>query len=203
MIFTAYGISKEEYYASYCDPNDKRPVKSHDLEDQTERLKKSHSFDEEALRKALDDFMQDTSGYVFEDVPPFVDLHKDDELMILSFGSKVFQEKKIRSSKIQNHVPNIIITDKPKSEALADALKKVNILSGEKVVLIDDRTEQIRSAKEKFPQVVTILLKRPEGRYQDMEQDQYCDFEAHNLKEAQAIIKKLTNRNFGWNRVLE
>lgn len=191
VIFALYGISEEEYYNSYFDPNDKRPVKSHDIEDQIERLKKIHSFDEKALRESVDNFMQDTSKYIFADVMIFADLHKNNRLSILSFGNKIFQEKKIRSSKIQKYIPNIIITDKTKSEALADVLKKQDILQKEKAFFLDDRVEQICDMKKKFPDLITILVKRPEGRYQEMQKCRGCDYETHNLQEAQKIIESI------------
>lgn len=190
-IFSAHGISGEEYENSYYDPNDDQPIKIHDMEDQIQRLKMSHSFDEKSLRKSLDDFMQDSSSYVFEDVVPFVGLHENDKLSVLSFGNKVFQEKKVKSSKIQNYIPDIVITNKTKAEALADIFKENNNLLKEKMLFLDDRTEQISEVKKMFPDVATILIKRPEGRYQDMKKDEYCDFEAHNLQEAQEIIEKI------------
>jgi FMN phosphatase YigB (HAD superfamily) len=191
-IFSAHGISREEYENSYFDPNNRNTIRMHNMEDQIQRLKKSRFFDEKSLRKALNNFMQDSSSYVFEDVVPFVGLHENDKLSVLSFGNKVFQEKKVKSSKIQNYIPDIVITGKTKAEALADIFKENNNLLKEKVLFLDDRAEQISEVKKMFPDVATILIKRPEGRYQDMKKDEYCDFEAHNLQEAQAIIKSLT-----------
>lgn len=190
-IFSAHGISGEEYENSYYGPNDEQPIKIHDMEDQVRRLKKSHSFDEKSLRKSLDDFMQDSSSYVFEDVMPFIGLHENDKLSVLSFGSKVFQEKKVRSSKIQNYISNIMITGKTKAEALADVFKENNNLLKEGVLFLDDRTEQISEVKKMFPAVTTVLIKRSEGRYQEMKKDEYCDYEAHNFKEVEKIIEKL------------
>jgi FMN phosphatase YigB (HAD superfamily) len=189
-IFSAYGISREKYESSYYDPNDERSIKMHDMGDQIQRLKKNHVFDERDLRKSLNDFMQDSSSYVFLDVIPFINLHKKDSLCILSFGNKIFQKKKIRSSKIQNHIADIAITSKDKARTLTDMFKEREKILKEKIIFLDDRMEQICGIKKKFPNIVTILIKRPEGRFQD-KKNKYCDFEAHNFKEAQKIIKSL------------
>jgi trehalose-6-phosphate synthase len=84
-----------------------------------------------------------------------------------------------------------MITSKTKEETLGDVFKDKSNSLKEKVFFLDDRTEQICGVKKKFPYVTTILIKRPEGRYQDMKKDKYCDFEAHNLKEAEKIISEL------------
>jgi len=177
----------EEYESSYYDSNDKRSIKVHDMEDQVQRLKEKHFFSEEALRKSLDDFMQDSSGYIFKDVILFANSHKNDRLCVLSFGDKIFQEKKIKSSKIQNYISDIVITNKTKAEALVDVFKEENVLLKEKMIFLDDRIEQISGVKKKFPDVITILIKRPKGRYSD-EKNKYCDFEAHDLGEVEKII---------------
>ena len=161
------------------------------MEEQIQRLKKTHHFDEKKLCKSLEEFMQDISKFVFEDFIQFANLHKKDVLIVLSFGNKVFQKNKIESSKIRNYISDVVITDKSKMEALANMLKEKN-LPKEKIFFLDDRTEQIRGVKNRFPDVVTIFIKRQEGRYQDIMENQYCNFEAHNLKEAQEIIEKLS-----------
>lgn len=185
-VFSSFGISRKAYEDSYFDPCDKHSVKIHNINDQIERLKEKYSFEENVLRESLNKFIQNAEKYVFKDVVSFVELHKNEELCMLSFGNKDFQERKIKSSKIQKHISSIIITDKTKAEALADALKNTN---AEPIFFIDDRTEQIEDVKKKFPQIVTIFMKRPEGRYQEMVKNQYCDFEAHNFEEVENIIK--------------
>ena len=90
-IFSAYGISREEYENSYYDPNDQSPVKMHSIGDQIQRLQKNNFFDEKYLRKDLENFFtKNTSHYVFADVFDFAASHKNDEMRVLTFGNKVF-----------------------------------------------------------------------------------------------------------------
>ena len=192
-VFSAYGISKEEYENSYYDPNDQNPVKLHSIGDQIQRLRKNNFFDEKALRKDLENFFtKNTSRYVFADVFDFAASHKNDEMCVLTFGNKVFQEKKITNSKIREHIANIIITDKNKASALQKEIGKKKFLPEEKIFFIDDRTEQLRNVRQELPDIITIFIKRPEGRFQEMTKNEYCDFEVHNLREAEEIIKSLT-----------
>lgn len=190
-VFSAYGISREEYENSYYDPNDQNPVKMHSIGDQIRRLQKNNFFDEKALREDLENFFtKNTSCCVFADVFDFAASHKNDEMCVLTFGNKVFQEKKIINSKIREHFANIIITDKSKAAALKEELRKKKFLPGEKIFFIDDRTEQLENVKREFPDIITIFIKRPEGRFQEMVKNDYCDFEVHNLRETEEIIKK-------------
>ena len=44
--------------------------------------------------------------------------------------------------------------------------------------------------KKAIPQMITIFLSRKEGRYCD-EKNEFCDWQVHDLKEAEKIISKL------------
>ncbi len=188
-IFSKYSITEEEYEKSYYDPNDNRSIKMHDVEGQLRRLSEMHSFDEKSLRKSLEIFLHDSSDYVFTDVVPFIILHEKDKLSIVSFGNLDFQKKKIRSSKIKKYISDAKVTDKNKVEILFTAIKE-NKNSKEKIFFLDDRVEQLRNVKKEIPDIITILVKRPESRYQDIKDEKCCDFEAHNFAEVQEIIKK-------------
>ena len=95
------------------------------------------------------------------------------------------------NSGIGKFIPNIVITDTSKAEAIAKILENEKNNTSENIFFIDDRSEQIRDVKEKFPNVITVLVKRPEGRYQEMQKEDCCDYEAHNLKEVEKIIKDI------------
>jgi hypothetical protein len=75
-----------------------------------------------------------------------------------------------------------------KAKALEKVLKKDKPAKKEKIYFIDDRVEQIGDVKKKFPQAITIFVKRNEGRYND-KRNKYCDFQIKNLNEALKIIK--------------
>jgi hypothetical protein len=106
----------------------------------------------------------------------------------VSFGEKEFQTKKVANSAIDKFIPNIIITDSSKAIEIRKILEDSKKQENEKMYFLDDRTEQIEEIKKEFPEMITILVKRPEGRYQEMQKEACCDFQVHNLKEAQEII---------------
>lgn len=190
-VFFNHGISRDIYEKSYYDPNDKRSIRTYDPKTQILRIKNSVDFDKHELLNSIKVFMEDTSNYVFEDFFSFVKKYDQKNVYVVSYGDIKFQEEKINSSGIKKYVDNIFITDRLKSSIVGDFLEENKNMQAEKIFFIDDRTEQIQDVKKKNPNVATMFLKRPEGRYQDMKKDQYCDFEVHNLQEAQEIIEKI------------
>jgi FMN phosphatase YigB (HAD superfamily) len=190
-VFFNQGIQRDLYEKSYYDPNDNRSVKTYDPRAQIMRIKNEIDINEHELADSINEFMQDTSRYVFDDFLSFVKAYDQKNIYIVSYGNIEFQEEKIKNSGIKKYVENIFITDNLKAAEIYRIIEADKNMQKEKIFFIDDRTEQICNVKEQFPKIITILLKRPEGRYQDMRQDEHCDFEAHNLEEAQKIINKL------------
>ena len=52
----------------------------------------------------------------------------------------------------------------------------------------------VEDVKKRYPRVITFLVKRREGRYND-KKNRHCDFEVKNLKEAAKLIEKLEKSN--------
>lgn len=192
-VFFNNGIVRDVYEETYYDPEDDRSLKVYDPRAQIVRIKKKIDIDEKKLAESIDLFMKDTSVYVFGDFISFVDCFGRENIHVISFGNKDFLEEKIKSSGIRKYADNIFLTDGLKSMIISEMMKMSGEKFKEKLFFIDDRAEQIADIKEKFPQIMTILLKRPEGRYQDTKEEKICDFEAHDLKEAREIIEKITS----------
>ena len=86
----------------------------------------------------------------------------------------------------KKYIEDIVITDKLKSEAIGLIIDKYKIIDQE-LYFLDDRSEYLGEVKNKFPEIKTVLIKRPEGRYDD-DMDKHCDFEAKNLQQVEKII---------------
>ncbi len=114
----------------------------------------------------------------------------DKNVYLVSFGLPSFQNEKIIGSGINNLVSGCVVTKNLKAQAIGQVMEKMQISREEKIFFIDDRVQQIEDVKKVFPQVLTIFLCRQEGRYCD-QKNEFCDFEIHNLQEAQEIISKL------------
>ncbi|KKP96309.1 MAG: hypothetical protein US25_C0011G0007 [Candidatus Moranbacteria bacterium GW2011_GWE1_36_7] len=191
-MFFENGISNEIFDKYYNDPNDSRAIKTFDPWLQIERIYDNEvEVDREKLNNLVRKFISDMSGYIFVDVLAFVNIVGVKNIFIVSFGEREFQTKKVLNSGIGKFIPNIVITDTSKAEAIAKILENEKNNTSENIFFIDDRSEQIRDVKEKFPNVITVLVKRPEGRYQEMQKEDCCDYEAHNLKEVEKIIKDI------------
>ncbi|EKE20055.1 MAG: hypothetical protein ACD_8C00057G0006 [uncultured bacterium] len=189
-LFVAHGISEDIFREHYYDPADNGKIKIFDADLHAKRIQDATGIDTSNIVNDLDEFLRDISKYVFPDVLKFFNDVGKDNVFVVSFGGIDFLKRKIEGSGISNHVKNIKVIDYEKSKAIAELMEDSNVVANEKLFFLDDRIEQIRDVKEKFPDIISILIKRPEGRYQEMCKEACCNLEAHNLKEAQKIIEK-------------
>lgn len=194
-MFPLHGVSSEIFDKYYVDPNDSRAIKTFNPWLHIERICNNESeIDKEKLNKFVQIFIADISSYIFNDVYDFIETVDKKNIVVVSFGEQKFQAKKVFNSNIGKKIKNIVITQSSKKEVIEKILQKEKNMNQEKTFFLDDRVEQIKDVKEKFPQIITILIKRPEGRYQEMRKDEYCDYETHDLMGAQDIILKRSNK---------
>jgi len=189
-LFSAQGISPEVFGRYYRDPADNRAVKTFNPWMHAALICGEIGCDAEKIGKAIDIFMGDISRYIFPDVPGFVDRAGKSNVCVVSFGNAEFQNKKIRNSQLEKYIKDVFVTEGAKCEVIAEVLRDEKIGKDKKIFFIDDRVEQIHEVKEKFPYIVTIFIKRPEGRYQEMEKEGCCNFQIRNLAEAEKIINR-------------
>lgn len=194
-MFLENGVPTDIFDKYYNDPNDTRAIKTFDPWKQIKRINGEMGIDAEKLTRLVNEYIADMSAYVFADVPGFVHEIGDGNICIVSFGEKEFQTKKIMNSKISEYIKDIVITESSKAEEIENILEKECASKNEKIFFLDDRIEQIHDVKEKFPDIITIFVKRPEGRYQEMAREECCNFEVHSLKEAENIIKRIAQKN--------
>jgi FMN phosphatase YigB (HAD superfamily) len=187
-IFSQFGIT-DNIFAKSCynyPPNKKSfPIKTYILEKHLEKISQSVSFNKLALGKSILNFLKDTRQYVFPDVKNFLKKFSPLELFLISHGKQNFQRKKIKNTQLESYFSAIRISSGQKSQAICPLIKR----GKEKKFFLDDRVHYIEEVKKCLPEIATILIQRPEGRYSDRE-NRYCDFTAKNLKEALKIISK-------------
>jgi len=152
-------------------------------------LKKIRNFDDRNLKKEIDGFLAKLSGFVFADCRKFLESFPKNDLYLISYGHGNFQRKKIRGSGLFKYFKKIIIIDGNKVRKVAETAKKEGFLGQKKIILIDDRPENLKKPREIKKQVITLWLRRPEGRYSNSSCF-YRGWEARNLKEALEIIKR-------------
>jgi len=185
-LFLRNGISNEMFDKYYHDLKQNKVLKTYDPWRQLEMIKKGENIDVEKIKNELEEFMNDTSEYLFDDSIGFMEFLKNDDVCIVSYGEEIFQARKIVGCGAGSYCEKVSVTDELKSEVIGKMIKEED-LENEKIFFIDDRIEQINDVKKKFPFIKTILIHRKEGRYQD-EPTRYCDFEANSLEEAEKIL---------------
>jgi len=186
-VFSRFGIAEDVFRKNYYNylPNRKNsPVRTYILEKHLEKISKTVSFDKVALEKSIQDFLSDTRKYVFSDVENFLKKFSPPELFLISHGDRNFQRKKIRNTQLEKYFSAIKISGDLKSQDIGPWIKK----GKERKFFLDDRTHYIEEVKKCLPEITTILIQRPEGRYQD-QKNKYCDFTAKNLNEVLKIIE--------------
>jgi FMN phosphatase YigB (HAD superfamily) len=191
-IFKKFGVSDEQFHKSYkaYKTIKHKNISQYDPAKQIKILEDEAGIDGKALSKSLDNFLANTSRFVFKDVSPFLKSTKKENLYLISFGSARFQKMKMKGTKIMKYFKKVRVTDKLKSEAISGLLgKNKNV----EFVFIDDRIDQIEPVKKAYPRCVTVLLRRKEGRYQHKKNGS-ADFEVKNLSE----VNKILSSNFGY-----
>lgn len=188
-IFSQFGITANIFTKNYYNysPNKKNsPVVTYILEKHLEKINEGFSFNRLALKKSIQKFLKDTRKYVFSDVENFLKKFSPSELFLISHGKQNFQRKKIKNTHLEDYFSTIKISGDQKSQAICPLIKK----GQERKFFLDDRVHFIEEVKKCLPEIVTILVQRPEGRYRD-QKNGYCDFTVKNLKEARKIIDRI------------
>lgn len=191
LVFDKNQVTKENFDGYYLDYPRRKPdgtLEKYDIGKHIEILDKKFRVDTRELRVDVEKLMDRSSEYLFPDSVEFLKQFSVEQIYIVSFGDTPFQEMKIGNCNIGGFCEKIIITDSLKSHEIGNALLKTD--SGrEKIFFIEDRIDQIDMVKKTIPEVTTVHVRRPEGRYQD-ECLGTCDFDVTNLKEAGKIINR-------------
>lgn len=187
-IFLQFGITADIFAENYYNylPNKKNSsIRTYNLEKHLEMIRRSIVFDKLKLKNNIQAFLKDVRKYVFSDVKPFFQKFSRKELILISHGDRNFQRKKIKNTQLEKYFLAIRISNGQKSREIFPLIKKMK----EKKFFLDDRVHYLEEVKKCFPEITTILIQRPEGRYQD-QKNKYCDFTAKNLK---AVLKIIHN----------
>lgn len=193
-VFRTHGVSNDDYIKYYFPHGDDIP-KTYDPRAQIERICAYKPVAKKPLMDAVNEFLkQKTSQYLFEDVKEFFQRTRKHSVIVLSFGEKKMQHEKIANCDIGEFIADVLITEDLKSKAVADFLGRKK-MEHEKMIFLDDRVEQLADMKKYFPQIRTIWVHRPEGRYQEQTKESCCDFDASSLLEAVEIINDINDND--------
>jgi len=190
-IVKKFGFTEEEFFGAYQEC--KKIMGYFDPKTIIELLNKAKPFDKVKAEKEIDLILSDLSNFVYSDFFDFVKDFKKESLILLSFGAIDFQEIKIENSGITSYFQKVIITQRDKTEDLKNILRQTQDdkgNEGEKIFFIDDKTVQVDNIKNKFPEIITMKLKRPQG-VDIMTDSKITDYTVKNLNEVKEIIFRL------------
>ncbi|MEI7621471.1 MAG: hypothetical protein WCJ51_02970 [Candidatus Moraniibacteriota bacterium] len=195
-FFAEEGIDQELFQKYYYDPNDelKEGVRLFNPHGLLARLEKYEKIDTSKIRHDFETKLQNLESFVFADVADFLAAMGKENLELVSFGLTNWQQSKIVGSGLDKLVNSFVITEKLKAQAVAQLMGKLDLAVGEKIFFIDDRVEQLEDVKKAFPQIITILLCRLDGRYCD-QPNEFCDYATSDLKQAREIIESYNHAN--------
>lgn len=189
-IFEKNGVSEKifsKYYKEFPTRKKKGEIRKYNPREQIRKIKKL-GIKIGGIERDFSNLLKKSKKYIFNDGIKFLNKFKKEELYIVSYGDKKFQTEKIENSGIGNYFKKILIADTSKAVGIRKALRNKNIEPGEAIIFIDDRVKFLRDIKKSYPGMVTIHMKRKEGRFFD-KKTRYCDFEAENFDEAIKILE--------------
>ena len=105
------------------------------------------------------------------------------ELVLISFGEKNFQRKKIKNSGLEKFFKKIIISSQfNKISSFSKIFRKKA-----QIFFIEDNPLVLKAVKKKFPEVITICLTRKKK----LKKDPSIDYYLKNLSQLLEILKKI------------
>jgi len=188
-VFFENGISEEIFKKYYKDPEIEKKrgiIQKYNPYKQIEKIGKI-GIETKKLKRDFSNFIKNTSQYIFEDGIEFLEKMKNEDLYIISYGDRKFQNEKIINSGIAKYFKRISIAETTKAAAIRKILKDKKVKEGEALIFIDDRERFLRDIKESYPGMVTFLFSNSLGRYND-EKTGHCDFKVKNFNEILKII---------------
>jgi len=184
-IVKKFNFTEEEFFGAYQEC--KKIVGDFDPKTIIRLLDEIRSFDRIRAEQEVSLMLKDLRDFIYPDFFNFANNFHKKDLILLSFGTTGTQKIKIDNSKIAKFFEEIIITSRDKAEDVKPIFEKYK---KEKIFFIDDKTVQVDNIKSKFPEIITMKIKRPQGV--DITTDsRLTDYTIKNLDEAKKIINKL------------
>jgi FMN phosphatase YigB (HAD superfamily) len=124
--------------------------------------KKNKAIDVEGIEKETDKLFLNIKQFLFPDVLNFLKKFKDHNLILISWGEKKFQDRKIYGLG-QNFISlfDEVITGPVEKAKILN--KILSLYKSRPVVFIDDKIEELQSIKNNFKDVILIKIDRNKG----------------------------------------
>lgn len=157
------GLSREDYRDVYSKVTQ---WKLFTVEDIASKINQHHGLPRENIVEVFENVANSCDLYLYDDVHQCCKSLRADghKLYLLSWGDENWQNKKIESAKVAHHFEEIITVSQLKADCLGEWYK-----AGERIVLVDDKPAELKAVQDKYPDFHLIRLRRPNGKYSDLE----------------------------------
>jgi len=187
--FMKYGVSSERYDQTY-EYIKKKLKRPYDPALHV-RLLEEEITDMNALMGEVNELVDSSASYLYDDVVRFLDEVKDDcDLYLVSLGKKRFQKPKVDNCRINGFFSRIVFTEGQggiKKEAFKDLICENK---DKRIAIIEDVPENIDYIKRGFPDIIAIKIERPGSKYAE-EKSEFNNFTIKSLYQASNIIKSI------------
>lgn len=192
-MFLKHGISHDLFLETLEEskgegPANKAGKRDWKPEQQFKILKSRGLSNVDAIREQFVKVLQESHTFLYEDTLPFLKkVSKDNSLALLTYGEDSFQNMKLEGSSCAvKYFGKIVITQNIFKDKEARELAQ-----GAKCIFVDDNPTALSAAKKMAEHIVTVRIKRGEGRYENEPTFGGVDCEVKALGEVERIIENL------------
>lgn len=147
--------------------------------------KENREINIKGIKKEVNKLFANTQQFLFPDVLGFLRKLKDESLILLSWGERGFQKKKVYGlgPAFVSLFDRIIVGPTEKVRVLNRVL---NSYKSRPVIFIDNSPRELKKVRGRFKDVILVRLIRSAGHHLSSEKDY---LKAGNLKEVEELIK--------------
>ena len=138
----------------------------------------------EHIHSAFHGVVAEGASFLYADVPLFLeDVYNTHPLTLLTYGEDRFQRLKIAGTGIGKFFRDIMVTrDITKASEVRAAAE------GKPTLFVEDNPKALEAAKREVPHVVTVRVRRGDGKYASEPSGMGVDYEIKDLSELIKLI---------------
>lgn len=153
-----YGVSQDIFFQTYAQIRKSSKDSEYSPESHLAALGKIINLDQTSAKKSIDEVVSNSQKYLYSDA--FTFLKKISSLgvpfILLSYGDRDFQQKKISACGIKKYFTEIQIVQKSKNAAMKKLAKKY----GASLIFINDNIKETREVIKTIVNIQPILKRR-------------------------------------------
>ncbi len=185
-MFVKHGVSRELFLStieeSKGEGRDWKPERQFTI------LKSRGVPSVDSIRDDFAKVLHESHVFLYEDTLPFLEkVSRGNSLALLTYGEDSFQSVKLEGcTSAVKYFEKVVITQNIYKD------KEANDLSGgAKSLFVDDNPTALSATKKYAPHIVTVRIKRGEGRYENEPSSGGIDYEVKELGEVEDLISHL------------